>query len=363
MMLETDHLWMQKCLELAKQGRTAPNPMVGAVIVKNGEVIATGFHQRAGMPHAEAEALSRCPDPAGATLYVNLEPCNHFGRTPPCTEAIIRAGIKRVVVGMIDPDPRVSGKGIERLRSAGIEVTVGVLEAECQALNAAFVHRVRYQRAFGIWKYAMTLDGKIATATGDSFWVTTPASRQVVHQLRNYSDAIITGGNTVRQDNPRLTSHGVGHNPLRVIMSRSLDLPLDANIFQLSDAPTVIFTTPTSNPDRKEKLIAKGVEIVELEEVSPRSVVANLTARGCNQVLWECGGNLAAQAVQQGLVQKVYAFIAPKIVGGTGINPIGDLGITKMAAAKVLDRVEVQTIGQDVLVIGYLGGEGQDFCP
>lgn len=362
-MTETDRFWMQKCLELAKQGRTSPNPMVGAVIVKNGVAIATGFHQRAGMPHAEVEALSRCDDPAGATLYVNLEPCNHYGRTPPCTEAIIKAGIRRVVVGMIDPDPRVRGKGIERLRLAGIEVTVGVLEPECQALNEAFVHRVRRGLAFGIWKYAMTLDGKIATATGDSFWVTSPEARQMVHQLRSQCDAVITGGNTVRWDNPLLTSHGVGHNPVRVILSRSLDLPLDARLFQLDVASTIVFTHPNSDPPMQEKLRARGVEVVELEELSPRSVVANLTARGCNQVLWECGGNLAAQAVQQGLVQKVYAFIAPKIVGGIGISPIGDLGIVKMGEAKVLERVQVQTIGSDILVTGYFGGGGdRDFC-
>lgn len=354
MMEETDRLWMKKCLTLATKGRTSPNPKVGAIIVKNGIAIAEGFHARAGMPHAEAVALENCPDPRGATLYVNLEPCNHYGRTPPCTEAIIKSGIKRVVVGMIDPDPRVSGKGIERLRSVGIEVKVGILEEECKALNEAFIYRVQHGIAFGILKYAMTLDGKIATSIGHSFWITSELARDEVHQLRAKCDAIITGGNTVRQDNPKLTTHGRGKNPIRVVMSRSLDLPLDQNLWQVNDAPTIVFTMPKSEDKVKHELENLGVEIIEMETLTPRSVMIELTKRGCNQVLWECGGNLSAQAIQDQVIQKIYAFIAPKIIGGTGTDPIGDLGISLMSEAKIIENTKIKAIGDDFLITGYL---------
>jgi len=353
-MEEIDKFWMRRCIELATKGKTSPNPMVGAVIVKNNRSIGEGFHLKAGMPHAEVMALQNCSDPAGATLYVNLEPCNHYGRTPPCTEAIIKAGIDRVVVGMIDPDPRVSGQGIERLRAAGIAVTVGVLESECQMLNEAFVHRVKHNIAFGILKYAMTLDGKIATSTGDSFWVTGEKSRQEVHSLRAKCDAIVVGGNTVRKDNPFLTTRGRGQNPLRVVLSRSLDLPLDCHLWQIEDAPTIVFTTLKSNPACKDHLTKQGVEIIELESVTPRSVMVELTRRGCNQILWECGGNLGAQAIADQVINKIYAFIAPKIIGGDGINPIGNLVIDRMSNAKLLTNVHIKTIGDDILVTGYL---------
>jgi diaminohydroxyphosphoribosylaminopyrimidine deaminase/5-amino-6-(5-phosphoribosylamino)uracil reductase len=353
-MEEIDKFWMQRCIELATKGKTSPNPMVGAVIVKNNRSIGEGFHLKAGMPHAEVMALHNCSDPAGATLYVNLEPCNHYGRTPPCTEAIIKAGIDRVVVGMIDPDPRVSGQGIERLRAAGIAVTVGVLESECQMLNEAFVHRVKHNIAFGILKYAMTLDGKIATSTGDSFWVTGEESRQEVHSLRAKCDAIVVGGNTVRKDNPFLTTHGRGQNPLRVVLSRTLNLPLDCHLWQIEDAPTIVFTTRKSDTKCKDHLTKQGVEIIELESVTPRSVMVELTRRGCNQILWECGGNLGAQAIADQVINKIYAFIAPKIIGGDGINPIGNLGIDRMANAKLLTNVHIKTIGDDILVTGYL---------
>ncbi|HEY9888040.1 MAG TPA: bifunctional diaminohydroxyphosphoribosylaminopyrimidine deaminase/5-amino-6-(5-phosphoribosylamino)uracil reductase RibD, partial [Candidatus Obscuribacterales bacterium] len=205
----TDSHWMQRCLELARQGwgKTAPNPLVGAVVVQAGAVVGEGFHPAAGQPHAEVFALRAAGDRAqGATLYVNLEPCNHMGRTPPCTEAVMAAGIARVVVGMIDPDPRVAGGGVQRLQAAGLEVTVGVEEAACQQLNEAFSYSVQHQRPFGILKYAMTLDGKIAASSGHSAWVTGPAARTWVHQLRSRCDAVIVGGQTVRQDNPHLTN-------------------------------------------------------------------------------------------------------------------------------------------------------------
>ncbi|WP_363080715.1 bifunctional diaminohydroxyphosphoribosylaminopyrimidine deaminase/5-amino-6-(5-phosphoribosylamino)uracil reductase RibD [Leptolyngbya sp. 'hensonii'] len=356
---EDDRFWMQRCLELARQalGKTAPNPLVGAVVVQDGGMIGSGFHPGAGQPHAEVFALQQAGIQArGATLYVNLEPCNHYGRTPPCSEAVIAAGIRKVVLGMVDPDPRVSGSGIDRLRSAGIEVVVGVEEVACQTLNEAFVHRVRYQRPFGLLKYAMTLDGKIAAPGGHSAWVTSPAARTVVHHLRATCEAVIVGGNTVRQDNPFLTTHGVAdHNPLRVVMSRSLDLPAAAHLWETQTAETLVLTRPGQNPELQQALQQKGVTVLELDPLTPAQALAHLYDRGCLSVLWECGGMLAAQAIAEGCIQKVLAFIAPKIIGGaTAPSPIGDLGLTQMTQALSLERVHCQAIGPDYQITGYL---------
>jgi diaminohydroxyphosphoribosylaminopyrimidine deaminase / 5-amino-6-(5-phosphoribosylamino)uracil reductase len=357
--------WMQRCLALAQQaaGRTAPNPMVGAVVVQAGEVVGEGFHPGAGQPHAEVWALRAAADrAAGSTVYVNLEPCNHYGRTPPCTEALIQAGVRRVVVGMIDPDPRVAGSGVERLRQAGIEVVVGVEETACQQLNEAFVERVTRQRPLGILKYAMTLDGKIAATTGHSAWVTGPEARAAVHQLRSICDAVVVGGNTVRQDNPHLTSHGHSpHNPLRVVMSRRLDLPATAHLWSVTTAPTVVFSGPDADPSRQAQLQQQGVEVVILPELRPSAVMQVLYERGCAAVLWECGGTLAASAIRDRAVQKVWAFVAPKLIGGANApSPIGDLGLRQMTEALLLERVQWRCLGPDLLIQGYLAQEPLD---
>ena len=354
-----DRAMMQRCLELARRalGRTSPNPLVGAVIVKDGEIVGEGFHPRAGEPHAEVFALRSAGDRAhAATIYVSLEPCNHYGRTPPCTSALIAAGVAKVVVGMVDPNPLVAGGGIARLRAAGIEVLVGVEQEACKKLNEGFVHRILYHRPFGILKYAMTLDGKIATTTGHSAWVTNQMSRKEVHQVRVASDAVIVGGNTVIQDNPYLTSHQEGaHNPLRVVMSRSLNLPQSAHLWQTNDAPTLVFTEKEANPDFRHMLQKQGVEVVELTPLTPDKVMVYFYERGFCNVLWECGGTLAASAIAQGAVQKVLAFIAPKIIGGSNApTPVGDLGFTSMTQALSLERVEVRVVGSDCLVEGYL---------
>ncbi|MEN9216734.1 MAG: bifunctional diaminohydroxyphosphoribosylaminopyrimidine deaminase/5-amino-6-(5-phosphoribosylamino)uracil reductase RibD [Gloeomargarita sp. HHBFW_bins_162] len=361
MTLTDDERYMTRCLELARRawGRTSPNPLVGAVVVRDGQVVGEGFHPQAGQPHAEVFALRAAGERAqGATLYVNLEPCNHFGRTPPCTEAVIHAGIKRVVVGAIDPDPRVAGSGVARLQQAGIEVTTGVLAEACQEINEGFFHRVQTGRAFGILKYAMTLDGKIASSTGDSFWITGETARQWVYHLRSGCDAVITGGNTLRRDNPSLTTHGVTpHSPLRVVLSASLDLPLEAKLWQVDDRyRTLLITPPRPDPPLiLKQLEVMGVEVLALEPCTPLTVLAALAQRGCNTVLWECGGNLAAQAIRAGAVQKVVAFIAPKIIGGVASpTPVGDLGLTQIQQALPLARCRWETIGQDWLIQGYL---------
>jgi diaminohydroxyphosphoribosylaminopyrimidine deaminase / 5-amino-6-(5-phosphoribosylamino)uracil reductase len=358
---------MQRCIALARQaaGLTAPNPMVGCVIVKDNQSVGEGFHPKAGEPHAEIFALRAAgaedPNPdrnqaQGATLYVNLEPCNHYGRTPPCSEAVIRAQVARVVVGMVDPDPRVAGGGIERLRAAGIEVIVGVDEPACRDLNEGFIHRVCYKRPFGILKYAMTLDGKIATTNGHSAWVTGDEARGYVHQLRSQCDAVVVGTNTVFRDNPQLTSHrSPAHNPVRVVMSRSLNLPEQAQLWQTDVAPTVVFTEGSPNPTLEEKLRRQKVEVVSVLDLTPTVVLEHLHQRGCSTVLWECGGILAAQAISQGCVQKVLAFIAPKIIGGRDApSPVGELGLARMTEALPLDRVTLERLGGDYLLSGYI---------
>jgi diaminohydroxyphosphoribosylaminopyrimidine deaminase / 5-amino-6-(5-phosphoribosylamino)uracil reductase len=356
---EFDRALMQRCIQLARRalGQTAPNPLVGSVIVQGRQIVGEGFHPKAGEPHAEVFALRAAGDRAkGATLYVNLEPCNHYGRTPPCSEAVVRAGVSRVVVGMVDPNPKVAGSGIERLRQAGIEVVVGVEAAACQKLNEAFVHRILHQRPFGILKYAMTLDGKIATTSGHSAWVTSPPSRNEVHHLRAGCDAVIVGGNTVRRDNPFLTTHGVAeHNPLRVVMSRSLDLPPQANLWQVEQAPTIVLTEAGVKPEFQAALRQQGVEVIEFESLTPEAAMAYFYDRGLLSVLWECGGKLAAQAIRDRSVQKVLAFIAPKLIGGQAApSPVGDLGLEKMTDALVLKEAQWRTIGSDWLIEGYL---------
>ncbi len=262
---------------------------------------------------------------------------------------------------MVDPNPLVAGGGIARLRAAGVEVLVGVEAEACQRLNEAFVHRILYKRPLGILKYAMTLDGKIATTSGHSAWVTNQDARSEVHQLRAACDAIIVGGNTVRQDNPYLTSHQVGaHNPLRVVMSRHLNLPEDARLWQTAEAPTLVLTELGSSPDFQKFLLTQGVEVVELSSLTPEAAMTHLYERGFCSVLWECGGTLAASAIAQGAVQKILAFIAPKIIGGSHApTPVGDLGLTTMTEALSLERVCWRVVGSDCLVEGYLPQRNQ----
>lgn len=354
-----DQAMMRRCLELAQRaaGRTAPNPMVGSVVVQDETIVGEGFHPGAGQPHAEVFALRAAGDRAqGATVYVSLEPCNHYGRTPPCTEALIQAGVARVVVGMVDPDPRVAGSGIDRLRQAGIPVEVGLEEAQCRRLNEAFIHRVTQGQPWGILKYAMTLDGKIATTTGHSAWITAPPARQAVHRLRSTCDAVIVGGNTVRRDNPHLTTHGLTeHQPLRIVLSRSLDLPEEAHLWEVSTAPTLVFTQPDANPSFQQRLRDRGVEVVTLEQVTIEAVMAELQQRELLSVLWECGGRLGAAAIAAGAVQKIWAFVAPKLIGGSAApGPVGDLGLTQMDQALRLREVQWRMIGDDFLLEGYL---------
>ena len=324
--------WMRRALALAAlaDGHTSPNPLVGAVVLdQHGCLVGEGFHARAGDPHAEVGALAQAGDRAkGGTLVVTLEPCCHHGLTPPCADAVLKAGIHRVVIALEDPDPRVAGGGIARLRSAGLEVMSGVLRAEAEFQNRAFLHRVRTGRPWGTLKWAMGLDGRNALTNGESQWISGPTARQWVHQLRSKSDAVIVGGGTVRADDPLLTSRGRRMpEPLRVVLSRSMELPELAQLWDTTLAPTLV----AHGPESQDRPFPSGPQRLLLSASEPEPLMQELANRGCNRVLWECGPELAAAAIRQGCIQDVAVVVAPKLMGGVPARtPLGDLGFTAM---------------------------------
>lgn len=348
--------WMRRALQLAAlaDGCTSPNPLVGAVVLDaTGTLVGEGFHARAGEPHAEVGALAQAGERAkGGTLVVTLEPCCHHGRTPPCTEAVIQAGIRRVVVALTDPDSRVAGGGLQRLRDAGLEVIPGVLEAAAAHQNRAFVHRVKTGRPWGLLKWAMSLDGRTALPNGASQWISGAAARAWVHRLRAHCDAVIVGGGTVRADDPLLTSRGLRTpEPLRVVLSRSLDLPDQAQLWDQSVAPTLVVHGLDAPAEARSRLDAVGVQRQELQACEPDALMAVLAQRGCNQVLWECGPGLAAAAIQQGCVQDIAAVIAPKLLGGEPARtPLGTLGFQAMNEVLELQGLQQQRLADDLLL-------------
>ncbi|KKM12961.1 DeoR faimly transcriptional regulator [Clostridiales bacterium PH28_bin88] len=357
---------MRRALELAGKamGWTSPNPMVGAVIVKEGRIVGEGYHQRAGTPHAEVHALRRAGEQArGATLYVTLEPCSHYGRTPPCTEAVIRAGITRVVAAMTDPNPLVAGRGLAALREAGIQVEVGLLGHEAARLNEVFVKYITTGLPWVVMKAAMTMDGRIATRTGHSRWVTGEESRLHVHRLRHRYDAIMVGIGTVLADNPLLTTRlpeHEGKQPLRVILDSRLRLPVDARVVRdTSDAGTLVATTERHDPGKKAALEERGVEVAVIPGLGPRvdlpALMRLLGQRQITGILLEGGSEVNAAALAAGIVDKTLFFIAPKIVGGAGApGPVGGKGVSTMEKAQRLKDVTVERFGPDLLVSGYL---------
>ena len=359
-----DEVWMERALALAALGRwtTSPNPMVGAVVLDaHGQLVGEGFHRAAGQPHGEVLALQQAGARArGGCLYVTLEPCCHHGRTPPCSEAILAAGIRRVVVAMVDPDPRVAGGGVERLRQAGLTVVQGVGEARARVLNQAFLYRVGHGRPWGVLKWAASVDGRIATTTGDSQWISGLPARRWVHQLRSRCDAVLVGAGTVRADNPLLTSRGQRQpEPLRVVLSRGLHLPHQARLWDQTVASTMVFHGPGADPVTAARLEQQGVECVALEPCSPRTVLEHLARRGCNRVLWECGPTLAAAAVREGCVQEVAAVQAPKLLGGlAAFTPLGDLQVTAMARSLRLSTPRLERCGADLIWRFHLDGHG-----
>ena len=344
--------YMKRALTLARLGRTSPNPMVGAVVVQDGQIVGVGYHMKAGEPHAEVDALWSAGELAeGADLYVNLEPCCHHGRTPPCTETIIEFGIQRVFAAMVDPNPQVSGKGIEQLRSADIEVEVGMMEAEARELNAGFIKRVTEGLPFVLWKAAMTIDGKIATKTGNSRWVSGEESRHEVQKIRARTDAIMVDIGTVLADDPQLTVHGIkgAFNPLRVVVDANASTPLDAKVLN-SDAPTIIVTKQSAPVDA---LKAKGVKVLEVQDNGGRidlhHMMSELAKMGINNVLLEGGGELTASMLADGLVDKGLVFIAPKIIGGRDAKtPVEGKGIELMDDAIKTSSPIIRRFGDDV---------------
>lgn len=361
--------WMARALQLAAlaQGRTSPNPLVGAVVLDaDGQLVGEGFHARAGAPHAEVGALAQAGERArGGTLVVTLEPCCHHGRTPPCSEAVIAAGIARVVLAMADPNPLVAGGGITRLRAAGLEVIEGVMEAEARRLNRAFLHRVATGRPLGILKWAMSLDGRTALPNGVSQWISGPEARGWVHRLRARCDAVIVGGGTVRIDDPLLTSRGQRTpEPLRVVLSRRLDLPQTARLWDTAAAATLLVHGPEAPVERCDRFDALGVERLALEICEPEALALALAQRGCNQVLWECGPELAAAAVRQGCVQQLAAVIAPKLLGGLPARTaLGDLGLERLDGPWALQGLDLRWLGPDLLWQGRLDGAALSAAP
>ena len=354
-----DEEFMKLALRLARKGlgRTRPNPPVGSVVVKGGRIAGKGYHEKAGTPHAEVVALWEAGKRAeGATLYVTLEPCCHHGRTPPCVDAIIRAKIKRVVIGFVDPNPRVSGKGIEALRREGIEVTSGVLKEDCDRLIEFYRKYITTGIPFVTLKLAATLDGRIATKTGDSRWITSPESRRYVHRLRDIYDCVVVGTGTVRRDDPELTVRLVkGRNPARALVAEGLaGIKPSLKIFRADGSERFVFTTKEADRRKKDNLKGLGVEVVEVrktkEGVSLKAVLKELGKRGITSVIIEGGSRLAASALREGIVDRLIFFVAPLIIGADGVPAVRGLGVEDLSDAVRLEDVRIRRFGPDIMV-------------
>jgi diaminohydroxyphosphoribosylaminopyrimidine deaminase/5-amino-6-(5-phosphoribosylamino)uracil reductase len=344
--------------------------MVGAVIVKEDMVIGTGYHQAAGGPHAEIHALGEAGANAeGATLYVTLEPCNHTGRTPPCTQAVVKSGITRVVAGMEDPNPNVTGGGIAFLRSHGIEVAVGVCENLCRRQNEAFIRHATTGLPFVILKCAATLDGCIATRTGDSKWITSPRSRRFVHELRHAVDAIMVGVGTVRKDNPRLTTRlegFQGSDPMRIILDTHLSIPADAALLHLpSSSDTLLVAGQDAPAERRSKLERPGTRFLSIavddhKQIDLSALVRELGRMGITSLLIEGGSAVNGSALRTGIVDKVYMFYAPKLCAGVGIPVCSGPGVRLMDESIQLGNLSLHRFGDDVMIEGYVKKAGEE---
>lgn len=357
---------MEAALVLAEKarGKTSPNPLVGALVVKDGEIVGRGYHQKAGGPHAEVFALEEAGGKAqGATLYVTLEPCSHYGRTPPCTEKIIASGVKKVVAAMVDPNPKVAGLGLQQLRKAGIEVEIGLCEDEAKRLNQVFLKYISTGKPFVILKTGMSLDGKIATRNGDSKWITSEESRAYVHQIRDQVDAIMVGIGTILKDDPQLTTRlpaGPGNDPIRIIVDSSAQIPVSCKVLnQQSSAETIIATTTKASPEKISLLEAKGARILVVEEknghVNMHKLMDQLGKLEITSLLVEGGSSINGAVIRDKLVDKVFFFIAPKIIGGEKApSPIGGIGVETMKEVVRLKDYQMRPIGSDFLIEGYL---------
>lgn len=364
--MDTHEHFMKRALKIAEKGwgKTNPNPLVGAVIVKDNEIIAEGFHEALGCAHAEVAALkSACADVRGSTLYVNLEPCSHYGRTPPCAKTIIDSGIKNVVVGMVDPNPKVSGNGIKMLKDADINVTVGVMQSEAEKLNEIFINYITRHKPFVIMKAAMTLDGKIASVAGDSKWVSNEFSRNYVHLIRDRVSSIMVGINTVVKDNPSLTARLESKectDPVRIIVDSKGRIPLDSNVIQAkSKAETIIATMDFIDKEKERQLQENNVRIIKTAgsegNVDLRELMDELYKLEIDSVLLEGGGTLNYSALEAGIVNKVMFFISPKIIGGkNAISPVEGAGIHLMKDAFKIKDINLTKFNDDILIEGYI---------
>jgi diaminohydroxyphosphoribosylaminopyrimidine deaminase/5-amino-6-(5-phosphoribosylamino)uracil reductase len=361
--LSLDEQYMRQALRLARRGlgRVSPNPMVGAVIVKGGRVIARGYHRYFGVDHAEVDALKRAvEDVSGATLYVTLEPCRHWGKTPPCTDAIIKAKIARVVVGMLDPFPEMSGKSIELLKRQGIKTVVGVLENECRALNEVYLKYTISGLPYVTVKWAQTLDGKIATAAGDSKWISSAPSLKLAHKLRATHDAVLVGVNTVIKDDPELTTRLVkGRNPVRVILDSRLRIPLDSKVLaNQAAAKTLVASTPAAPQEKLAALKKMGIEVLTVPpdatgRVDLKALLKTLAQRQISSVLVEGSAQTITSFLRLGLADKIICIVAPKLMGA-GISAVGELNITDVSRTLKLTFKRVYRSGVDIVVEGEI---------
>lgn len=361
-----DSFYMSRALELAAlgSGTTSPNPLVGAVIVKDGKIIGEGWHQKAGEPHAEINAIRNSKETVeGATIYVNLEPCSHFGRTPPCAAELVRRRFRRVVVAMEDPNPLVAGRGIKLLRENGIWVDIGVKKLEALMLNDIFIKYITKKMPFVLLKAAMTLDGKTATVTGDSKWISSEISREYVHRLRYRYSSILVGVNTVIKDNPELTARLKGvetKNPVRIIVDSKGRIPPEARVLDIDENRRTIVATTEDMPEEKlEYLKSRGVEIIITDKkegkVSIEELMKELYKREVDSVLVEGGGTVAASFLEEGYADKAAFFIAPIIIGGRNApTPVMGRGVKSISEGYKLEYPSISTFGQDVLVEGYV---------
>ncbi|MCI9487556.1 MAG: bifunctional diaminohydroxyphosphoribosylaminopyrimidine deaminase/5-amino-6-(5-phosphoribosylamino)uracil reductase RibD [Lachnospiraceae bacterium] len=354
-----DSDYMQLALRLAGRGAgwVSPNPMVGAVLVKDGKIIGQGWHEAYGGPHAERNALASCgEDPAGATMYVTLEPCCHQGKQPPCTDAILEAGIRRVVIGSVDPNPLVAGKGIRILREHGMEVTEHVLEEECSRLNEVFFHYIQTKRPFVVMKYAMTLDGKIAAFTGESKWITGEAAREHVHRQRHRYTAIMAGVGTVLADDPLLTCRMPGgKNPVRIICDTGLRTPLTSQVVSTAGQVPTILATCSGDRERWAAYEKAGCRILFVDKkgghIDLEALMEALGRDGIDSILLEGGGTLNWSALESGIVRKVQAYLAPKLFGGRDARtPVEGDGVPSPSNAFFLKNSTVIRLGEDFLI-------------
>lgn len=361
--MANDQLYMRRVLRLAKRGEAwvSPNPMVGAVIVKGDRIIGEGYHKQFGGHHAEINAINSAAESVvGATLYVNLEPCTHYGKTPPCTDRIIESRLARVVIGTMDPNPLVSGKGIITLQRHGIETTVGVLEEECRKLNERFFTFIRTGVPFVTLKFAQTIDGRIATVSGQSQWISSEKSLRLAHRLRSTHDAVLVGIHTVIRDDPALTVRLVkGKNPLRVVLDSSLRIPLEAKVLKHQErAKTIIATTSRCDPGKREILQGMGIETLLIEEdsnhrVSLKELLSTLGKQGVSSVLVEGGATIITSLLKEHLSDRVIIVTAPKILG-KGIEAVGDLEIRNLENCLKFSRWRIFTKDSDIIIDGTI---------